>query len=52
MFLVCKDGFYNSNCSGECGKCLNETVCNKFSGTCVIGCKFNFRPPLCQGILQ
>lgn len=50
LYSVCKDSFYNSNCSAECGNCLKEEVCDKYSGICISGCQNNFRPPFCQGI--
>lgn len=45
----CKDGFYNSNCSAECGKCLNGEICHKTSGLCVTGCQAHFVFPFCEG---
>lgn len=50
-FVECADGFYNKNCSGICGACVNDEVCEKTNGICENGCKTNFQGPLCQGIL-
>lgn len=50
-FVECADGFYNKNCSGICGVCVNDEVCEKTNGICENGCKTNFQGPLCQGIL-
>lgn len=49
FFSECEDRFYNSNCSAECGKCLNDEICNKMNGHCVKGCQPYFKFPLCQG---
>lgn len=45
----CKDGYYNSACSGTRGHCLNGTVCIKDTGHCPTGCIDHFKYPLCQG---
>lgn len=50
FFIECADGHYNALCSGTCGHCLNEQVCDKYDGSCLSGCKPNFDSPLCQGI--
>lgn len=52
MFLECVDGFYNASCTGECGHCLYEELCNKVNGHCPTGCTSNFKAPLCQGKLK
>lgn len=49
MFLECVDGFYNASCTGECGHCLYEELCNKVNGHCPRGCTSNFQAPFCQG---
>lgn len=51
FFVVCEDYFYNDTCTAACGSCLNGETCNKQKGTCAQGCKDNFSPPFCQGIL-
>lgn len=48
---VCENGYYNSTCTDKCGHCKNQTACDKTDGTCNLGCKSNFRPPFCQGML-
>lgn len=50
FFIERADGHYNALCSGTCGHCLNEQVCDKYDGSCLSGCKPNFDSPLCQGI--
>lgn len=49
MFLECVDGYYNVSCTGKCGHCLYEELCNKVNGHCPSGCTPNFQAPLCQG---
>lgn len=49
LFVECADGFYNKNCSGTCGFCRNDEVCNKVTGYCINGCKSNYKDPFCQG---
>lgn len=49
LFLECADGFYNSNCTGPCGHCINDTTCKKDNGYCVGGCRKNYVYPLCKG---
>lgn len=48
--LECVDGFYDKNCSGICGFCVNDEVCEKVSGHCLNGCTTDFKEPMCQGI--
>lgn len=50
LFPDCIDGFYNRNCSGRCGSCVNDGVCDKISGHCTNGCQANYLQSLCQGI--
>lgn len=38
FFVECVDGFYNINCSGICGSCVNGEICEKHEGHCVNGC--------------
>lgn len=47
FFVECVDGFYNINCSGICGFCVNGEVCEKYEGYCLNGCKINYREFLC-----
>lgn len=47
---VCRDGFYNSRCTSQCGKCVNDEPCDKVTGECRNGCQQHFEPPLCQGL--
>lgn len=47
----CLDGFYNTQCSGVCGFCVNGDVCEKIGGHCVNGCMENYQGPLCRGKL-
>lgn len=49
FFTECADGHYNALCSGTCGHCLNEQICDKYDGSCTSGCTYNFDFPLCQG---
>lgn len=49
FFLECVDGFYNASCTGECGHCLYEELCDKVNGHCLVGCSSNFQAPFCQG---
>lgn len=46
----CLDGFYNTQCSGVCGACVNGDVCEEVRGHCKNGCMQNYQEPLCQGI--
>lgn len=46
----CVDGFYNTQCSGVCGACINGDVCEKVEGHCISGCMPNYQEPLCEGI--
>lgn len=50
FFVECVDGFYNINCSGICGSCVNGEICEKHEGHCVNGCKTHYKEPLCKGI--
>lgn len=53
--LACKDRFYNfvqSNCTDECGHCINGAHCDKQNGTCANGCTNHFQSPVCQGKLH
>ncbi|XP_062586816.1 scavenger receptor class F member 2-like [Saccostrea cucullata] len=43
----CVDGYYDQNCSTECGYC-REGFCDKYNGSCLSGCKLNWKEPLCQ----
>lgn len=45
----CLDGFYNTQCSGVCGSCVNGDVCEKIGGHCVNGCMENYQGALCRG---
>ena len=47
-FLVCIDGFYNTNCTEKCGHCLNKEPCDKKNGSCS-DCQANFKLLLCKG---
>ena len=47
--IECKDGFYGVNCSDKCGHCDDNSVCNKRTGYCLMGCKTNLQPPFCKG---
>lgn len=47
---VCKNGFYNANCTGRCGHCQNGQACDKENGNCLNGCSSNFQTPFCQGV--
>ena len=51
IFTVCKDGFYDANCSTKCGQCEENEICDKTYGYCLRGCKQNFQPPFCTGII-
>lgn len=51
FFAECADRFYNSNCSGICGFCINDKICNKYNGSCPNGCLEHYKEPFCQGIL-
>ena len=46
---VCENGYYGSNCSKQCGHCLNGQPCDKHIGFCDKGCQPHFQSPLCQG---
>lgn len=48
--LECADGYFNKDCSGTCGYCVNGEVCEKTGGHCLNGCKTNYQQPLCKGI--
>lgn len=50
IFAECADRFYNINCSGICGFCINDEICDKNNGSCPNGCLEHFKDPLCQGI--
>lgn len=52
IFLECEDGYYDNMCRSVCGNCINRKLCDKYNGTCVNGCKPNFKTPLCQGIYK
>ncbi|XP_062584810.1 protein draper-like [Saccostrea cucullata] len=43
----CADGYYDVNCSAQCGNCL-QGFCDKKNGNCLSGCKPNWKEPLCQ----
>ncbi|XP_061170432.1 receptor-type tyrosine-protein phosphatase epsilon-like [Saccostrea echinata] len=45
--IECADGYYDKNCSAQCGNCL-EGFCNKKDGRCLSDCKLNWKEPLCQ----
>ena len=47
---VCNEGFYNSRCTSQCGKCVNDEPCDKVTGECRNGCQQHFEPPLCRGL--
>lgn len=47
--IVCKEGFYDANCSSKCGHCEENKVCDKSYGYCLRGCKMNYQPPYCTG---
>lgn len=48
--LECADGYFNKDCSGTCGYCVNGEVCEKSEGRCLNGCTTNYQQPLCKGI--
>lgn len=52
FFKDCVDGFYNSTCTAKCGHCKDNLPCNKQNGYCPRNCTGNFKPPLCQGIVN
>ncbi|XP_061180609.1 receptor-type tyrosine-protein phosphatase epsilon-like [Saccostrea echinata] len=43
----CADGYYDQNCSTQCGNC-RVGFCEKKNGSCLSGCKLNWKEPLCQ----
>ena len=49
FYAECEDGFYDSDCSSTCGRCLNGEYCDKITGHCLRGCQSHFHPPFCQG---
>lgn len=46
------EGFYGVNCSTRCGSCEDNDVCDKSHGYCLRGCKQNYQPPYCKGMLS
>lgn len=49
IFLECVDGYYDNMCRSVCGQCMHGEICDKYNGTCVNGCKPNFKTPFCKG---
>lgn len=50
LFTECEDGFYNSSCDLQCGKCKANTACDKMNGSCPDGCVDSYEPPFCTGV--
>lgn len=50
IILECADGYFNKDCSGTCGNCVNGEVCEKNEGRCLNGCMTNYQQPLCKGM--
>lgn len=47
FFVECVDRFYNSNCSGICGFCINDEICDKYNGLCLNGCLEYYKELFC-----
>ena len=45
---ACDVGFYGSECSRECGNCLNGTACDHVTGTCTSGCADGWKMDRCK----
>ena len=45
--VECKDGQFESDCSKTCN-CLDAAVCNKFNGSCSVGCAIGYMGHNCQ----
>ena len=46
--IECPPGTYGNNCSGTCGHCLDNSLCDRASGVCGDGCELGYMPDLCQ----
>ncbi|XP_060588341.1 multiple epidermal growth factor-like domains protein 6 [Ruditapes philippinarum] len=48
VYEACDDGSYGTNCSSDCGKCMNDLPCDKVTGACSSGCEAGWVGPECQ----
>lgn len=49
---VCIDHYYGFDCSTPCGKCTNNSVCNKVTGHCPNGCQSHWKGEKCNSMLK
>ena len=44
----CDSGEYGAGCKQKCGRCVNMSDCNRYTGECPRGCDRGYYPPFCQ----
>ncbi|WAQ98172.1 MEGF6-like protein, partial [Mya arenaria] len=44
----CVNGTYGENCAQICGRCVNDTVCDLYNGSCEFGCAEGFTGLQCS----
>ena len=46
--IACENGTFGIDCNQTCGKCLENSVCNRVNGTCGRGCDAGYIGDLCK----
>lgn len=49
---VCIDHFYGNECNTPCGKCKNNSVCDKGTGHCPNGCQSHWKGEQCNSKIK
>ena len=48
LHIACENGTFGIDCNQTCGKCLENSVCNRVNGTCGRGCDAGYIGDLCK----
>ncbi|XP_045206721.2 multiple epidermal growth factor-like domains protein 10 [Mercenaria mercenaria] len=48
IYEACDDGFYGTNCTSKCGRCMSNMPCDKVSGNCPSDCQAGWMGVKCD----
>lgn len=49
FFIACNDGTFGHGCINNCsGQCVDDSVCNKQTGQCDMGCNPGYKNTFCN----